>query len=345
MKKQKRIFLINTAFFSTLLCSKIWSQDLHFSNVEYAPLSLNPALSGTASSLQAIVNFRSQWNSIQSPYKTFGASIDGRLTRNRKNSGGFLAGGINVNSDKSGEVQLSENSVNLNLAYHLNINRESTIGIGMYGGFGQRSISNENAKWSNQYDGSGYNSAIGGEVLTASSKSLVDVGAGILYTSEEIKLSRKVSLERLNIGTAFYHVNTPNFSFFDNEAEKLNVRISAFVNGQLNFSNSDNAILPGIYYQKQGVASQLMFGANYKHVISRGSMVGNLNHPLAIYAGLFNRWNDALVLRFMMDYQQFMLGMSYDVTISKFRTSTAGRGGFEFFLKYNLDRKSGMSRI
>ena len=52
------------------------SQDTHFSQVAYSPLTLNPALAGANSVLQGVMNYRNQWNSVTSPYKTFAASID-----------------------------------------------------------------------------------------------------------------------------------------------------------------------------------------------------------------------------------------------------------------------------
>jgi len=55
-----------------------FAQDIHFSQMEYSPLTLNPALAGANSPMQGIVNYRSQWNSVAVPYKTIAASFDMR---------------------------------------------------------------------------------------------------------------------------------------------------------------------------------------------------------------------------------------------------------------------------
>jgi len=58
--KTKNIFSIS--FWA--LCSTLVAQDLHFSNPEYSPLILNPALAGANSGMQANLNYRTQWGKL-----------------------------------------------------------------------------------------------------------------------------------------------------------------------------------------------------------------------------------------------------------------------------------------
>jgi hypothetical protein len=53
-----------------------------------------------------------------------------------------------------------------------------------------------------------------------------------------------------------------------------------------------------------------------------------------LYGGAFLRWNDALIPTVRLDYNPVTFGLSYDVNISKLRTSTYGRGGFELSIAY-----------
>src|SRR5690606_40982666 len=57
------------------------AQDIHFSQMGYSPLTLNPALAGANYDLQVNVNYRNQWNSVAVPFQTIGASVDTRLDR------------------------------------------------------------------------------------------------------------------------------------------------------------------------------------------------------------------------------------------------------------------------
>ena len=62
------------------------AQDVHFSQMEYSPLTLNPGLAGANSPMQGVVNYRSQWKSVATPYKTIAASFDARFNEDTKNS-------------------------------------------------------------------------------------------------------------------------------------------------------------------------------------------------------------------------------------------------------------------
>ena len=53
------------------------AQDLHFTQFYNTPMKLNPANTGAfKGDLRVISNYRNQWSSIESPYKTFGFSVD-----------------------------------------------------------------------------------------------------------------------------------------------------------------------------------------------------------------------------------------------------------------------------
>ncbi len=47
------------------------AQDSHFSQFDKSPLMINPALAGALYKTQVNLNYRSQWSSVNSPFKTF----------------------------------------------------------------------------------------------------------------------------------------------------------------------------------------------------------------------------------------------------------------------------------
>ena len=314
------------------------SQDVHFSHMEYSPMTLNPALAGANGPLQGIVNYRSQWNSVAEPYKTIAASFDGRFNENKRNKSGIIAGGINFYNDQSGDLKVNTNNVNLNLAYHLILDKSSTLGLGIYSGFGQRSISPEGGKWASQYDGNAYNPNISsGEVFISPSFSFFDAGAGLVYTYKNGAGYMNQNKQRMfNGGIAFYHVNRPNYSYINNGEEKLYMRISGFINTNINITNTRGSILPGIYYQRQKSAQEIYFGANYKYNLHEGSRSTGFTRPMALYIGLFGRLKDAMVGKLMFEYDQFSAGFAYDINISSLSQVSRSRGGFELFLRFNM---------
>jgi hypothetical protein len=61
----------------------------------------------------------------------------------------------------------------------------------------------------------------------------------------------------------------------------------------------------------------------------------DLEHPAySLEGGAFLRWNDALIPVVKIDYAPFAVSLSYDVNISKLKTSSYGRGGFELGISY-----------
>jgi type IX secretion system PorP/SprF family membrane protein len=113
------------------------SQDVHFSMFNYAPMTLNPANAGAEDEIRVNLNYRNQWKSVTSEFKTMAGSYDMRIVGI---GNGYLAGGINFFNDKSGDSQMKMSQANLSLAYHLKVADGHTVGLGLLGGFAQRSM-------------------------------------------------------------------------------------------------------------------------------------------------------------------------------------------------------------
>jgi type IX secretion system PorP/SprF family membrane protein len=334
----QKILLFTSIIATTVTIS--YAQDVHFSQIEYSPLFLNPALSGANSTINGVLNYRSQWNSVAIPYKTMAASIDGRFNDNKRKKKGIIAGGISFFNDQAGDLKITSNSVNVNLAYHLMLDESNKIGLGISTGFGQRSIDPNGGRWTSQYNGTVYNSSLpSNEVLNIPSFSFFDAGAGILYSHQRDKhASVKSNFSNINIGLAAYHLNRPSNSFLNQTDDKLYVRWTAFVNSTISIPNSKGSILPGIYFQKQGPAMEILYGLYYKNQLSSRNS-GGIHQPTAFSIGLFNRFKDAMAIKFMYELGPYAAGFCYDLNISSLNEISKTRGGFEFFLRFNLAEK------
>lgn len=329
-----------------LLSSSItWGQDIHFSQMGYSPLTLNPALAGANSPLQVVANYRSQWGSVAVPYNTIGASIDGRLNENRPFRKGILAAGVNFFNDNSGDVKVTTNNVNVHLAYHLLLDRYSSIGIGIYGGWGQRSITRGNDQWGSQYNGTAYDENISvNEAFNNATYSYLDAGTGIVYTYMDGEGYMTQNNQRLiNIGAGFFHVNQPNNSFMESGNDKLHLRWNVFANATIGIENSRNALMPGIYINKQQKNFELLYGTYWRYQITQGSKVTGFNKPFYFSLGAFHRWNDAIIAKAMLEWWEYSVGFAYDFNVSKMSTYSNSLGGFEIFLRYNME-EGGVSR-
>jgi type IX secretion system PorP/SprF family membrane protein len=315
-----------------------YAQDVHFSQMEFSPLTLNPALAGVNSRIQAVVNYRNQWNSVAIPYQTIAASFDARLNEQKRKKTGVLAAGINFFNDQAGDLRVSSNLVNVHLAYHLILDRTSTLGLGIYGGFGQRSIDPANGKWGNQYNGLSYDPTISsGAAFNSSSFLYADAGAGFVYSYKKPNgyISQNNQFN-LTYGLALYHVNRPGYSFIDKQQEKLFMRWSAFINADIGIPNSRGSVLPGIYFQRQKTSTEFLYGVHYKYLLQEGSKITGRKKPMALYVGLFNRFKDAMVGKIMFEIYEFSAGFAYDINLSKLTEVSNARGGFEIFLRYDM---------
>ncbi|TNF00176.1 MAG: type IX secretion system membrane protein PorP/SprF [Bacteroidetes bacterium] len=325
----------------TMILGSIYgfAQDVHFSQMEMSSLNLNPALAGANAPMTGIVNYRTQWNSVATPFNTIAASYDARFNEGQFQKKGIIAGGINFYNDNAGDNRVSTTNVSVNLAYHLIMDNSHTLGLGIYGAYGQRAINANNGKWASQYDGTSYNSTIvPGETFNSSTFSYMDAGAGLLYTYRKGEGYMTQNNDQvINAGLAFYHVNAPSYGFIENSNEQLHMRISAFANGVISLSNSHGALVPGVYFNSQKSAREILYGMSYRYTISEGSKMTGRNKPTHLYFGLFNRWGDAVIPRFMFEWYTLTVGFAYDVNISKLTDASGARGGMEFSLKYTME--------
>lgn len=315
-----------------------FAQDVHFSQIAYSPLTLNPALAGANSTIQTIINYRTQWKAVASPYKTMGVSFDARLNAKKRKSAGHLVAGINVFNDQAGDVKVNTTNANLTLGYHLILDPTSKLGIAIYGGLGQRSINSNAGRWGSQYNGMAYDpTAMSGEAFATDRFTYADVGAGLVYTYKNgERYSTANDGKQLNYGFAVYHLNKPNFSFYNNEEEKLYMRFSTFINAAIGIGNSRVTIMPGVYYQRQKKAQELLIGTYFKYRITEASKITGFNKGSSFSIGCFYRNKDAFVVKGMLEWSDFSVGAAYDVNISSLSTVSNARGGFELFLRYNL---------
>jgi len=137
-----------------LSLAKLHAQDIHLAQTYMTPLLVNPANAGAEYSIRGILNYRNQWKSVTTPFVTMMASYDMSFKKPNGSKKGFFAGGFYAFTDKAGDSQMKTTQANLSVAYHLYLNPKNTLGLGVQGGYFQRSSNIANLTWGSQYDGS-----------------------------------------------------------------------------------------------------------------------------------------------------------------------------------------------
>lgn len=333
---------LKIALLTVLAIAKIGqAQDIHFSQPDYAPMSLNPSLTGLEGPLRFSLNYRNQWPLVGASYNTVQASADIKFGDHDPLRPGFLSLGLLLYSDMQNGGSVMNNKANLSLSYQFRIDDDNYVGAGLYFGFGQRSLGAPDGKWASQYDQTlyTYDPAINsGEDAFMSRQSFGygDAGLGVNYQFDKGETSMNKNNRRaLTAGLALYHLNRPSYSFAGLNEEKLPIRYSLFVNGFIGIRGKRNSFQPGVYFNYQKGAYDLQFGSYYSYLIQEGSKITMFRDATSVAGGLFYRWNDALILKGYMQVKKFKFGLAYDVNISRLSPSSKTVGGFEMFITYN----------
>lgn len=327
-------------FVAVLFVVQVFAQDIHFSQMKFAPLNVNPGAAGLNGKYNAIVNYRTQWNSVADPFTTMGASFDMKFEEPRRNKG-FLAAGINFYHDIAADLRMTTSNVNLSVAYHLRINRSSTFGLGLQAGYGQRGIGSVDGLYASQHNGTDFDqNMISGESFRQTSFGYVDVGGGFVYNHNSLTENTfRSDGYNLTIGAAAYHLTRPDYSFLQGGNDDLEIRFTGFVESEFVVDRSPIALMPALYYQRQGTHQEIYLGTYIKYHIIKSSSRTSLREGFSIAYGPFYRFGDAFVNKLLIDYNGYALGISYDLNLSSLTQASKGRGGIEFMFRYTLLEK------
>jgi type IX secretion system PorP/SprF family membrane protein len=335
MKSTKSILTTLIFFFLLGGGSVSFAQDIHFSQFWLNPLQQNPAMAGIDHGLEASINYKDQWRSVSSPYKTLNVSADARLNKRRIRQG-FLALGFSVLNDKAGDGQMGALQADFSFASHLFLDDHNTLGAGLMGGFGQRSVNYSNLQWASQFDGNGFNSALpGGEYGASNSYTFMDLGAGLAWAYHGSSQGvAGFDHSNATAGIAIFHPQQPLYGF-DHGSAKLDPRIVAHFNARFDLKNRDLAIIPAAMYYKQGVMQELLLGASLRFSIRKESHVNGYVSGSAFSLGLHYRSDDAVIATMLLELGQLGFGFAYDINVSQLKTASSARGGLELSIYFH----------
>lgn len=312
-----------------------FAQDVHFSQYQQAPLLLNPASAGFFDGSQRVIlNYKSQWSGMQSPYKTMAASIDLPAFAGEKKKGN-LGFGLNGYNDVAGDSKFGTTKINLSVSGIVNINRVSRFSGGLQIGGAQRSADLTNLQWGNQFNGSGFDNGISSnEVNTLSSLMYLDMGAGVMYEFSNVQnnFTGKNGI-KFSIGASSFHINEPKIQFYNFNTERMHRRYAFNATGRFDLPETRVSIIPGIIYLMQGPSSEILANLCFRIRLTDPSQITTYLKETSLTIGAGYRNNDAIIPQLAIDFSDYSFGVSYDLT-SPFSKSYGISGGLEFFLRY-----------
>ena len=320
----KNIFACSLFLILNLICK---AQDIHFSQYWNTTMLVNPASTGDISQTSRFsLLYRDQWHAVTTnPYRTVAFSNDWKLQK------GKLALGLFLLNDRVGDAHMNTTQINVSIATKITINKTNFVRFGFIGAYSQQALDLSDLTWNSQYDGKIINpEVISGETDYRKNR-YFDLSAGLLWKH------LMVNKQECNIGLGAYHLSQPKYSYLSN-SETLPVRWN--VTADCGFPVGDNSNLtihPSFLFMKQASLTEYNIGLYAKNKLGLNSKyTGMYKNSFVSYGGYY-RVNDAVIAYLKYDYHNmYSLGLSYDFTVSKFRTVTNVRGGFELTLLFYI---------
>ncbi len=315
-----------------LLCFGLaQAQDIHLAHIHASPTYLNPALTGLFhnGNIRFIGNARSQWETVTKGYKTIAGSVDMKMADLGGNS--LLGTGLQLTSDKAGDLDFTKTSVSLTLSILKALDREGKqfVMFGMRGSY-----------YNYRLD---YTKMVGFDIEpmvldgAPDNLSFWDVSAGAAW---HYSFSRFSSFY---LGGALFHLNMPNTSFFSKMYDEFNTspyyqtdqlyrKLVIHGGGDFRMAKYITA-LPSFIFLDQGPHREINFGTFVKFFKSRSMR----KSPYAFYLGMWFRSYletdiagfDAIISAVRMDIRNTFITFSFDTNLSTLTRASNGFGGPE----------------
>ncbi|MCC6410801.1 MAG: PorP/SprF family type IX secretion system membrane protein [Saprospiraceae bacterium] len=314
------------------------AQDPRFSQYYASPWNLNPALTGVFNGKwRATANYRDQWGSIVAPvpFRTYSAAFDARFNTVRNDYASF---GVGAMHDEAGTSRFEQNRMHLGGAYLKQLaggrnKADHFLSFGAQAGFGQNSIDWNSLWFSRQFDPTTETPNTGasnGEPTQGDDTNVFfDFNAGLLWYMVFNNDGYFYA------GGAMHHINQPSITLTDNDAETMYSRWTGHAGGLFPVTHNFG-LQPGVLIMRQGPAFETNVGMNIRY---SNNDLNELALRFGTWARLGNKLDkgtqmDAIVLVSMLEFDRWMLGLSYDVTVSALTQANNSRGAFEVSLTY-----------
>ena len=318
------------------------SQDPFFSQSYAAPLTINPALTGSFNGkLRVSAIYRDQGrNALETPFVTFSTGLDLRFLASKYGKGykDYFGVGIMFMSDQVSAIDYTLNGILVSGAFHksLDVRNNSYLSLGFQGGIKQRSISYEDVFFSDQFNGTESYSDPTAEILPPNNYSYADFGWGLNYS-----VSANNGFGAF-FGVAMHHFLRANNSFYD-EIDELGIypnndlitRYTAHASFQLPLAKKVQ-FLPRAILQLQGAHFMADAGGSFRFLMSE--YAGTALHIGSWARPVINEDNavdlEAIVGLIGFEYKNVLFGLSYDISTNPIVSGRQGRSAFEFSVAY-----------
>jgi type IX secretion system PorP/SprF family membrane protein len=301
-------------------------QDINFSQFYELPLLRNPALAGIFNgNVRFTAAYRNQWQSITTPYRTMAIGSEIKFFKGLS-KGDFITTGLQATNDVAGDSRLKRTQFFPVLNYHKLLNEETNtlISLAFMGGAVNENFDPGKLQFDDQFVNGVYSSSNPtSQTFNRTSFTYWDASTGLSFTSL-INNNAK-----FYFGAGLFHFTKPRLSFMADNDIRLNKKW-VFNTGISAYTSTFSRIVVYADYFLQGGNRMAQGGFLY----TRNFDPDGDDARLSLSVGAVYRWKDAFIPVIKINTDKLSIGLSYDVNISKLRTASSYRGGFELTLSY-----------
>lgn len=304
------------------------AQDLHYSQFYNALHQLNPALTGVfQGDVRVGANYRQQWSAVPVPYLTVSGYYDQKIYLPGW-SNGLFGGGLVFDYDRAGDAKLQMAQLSFLGSYTHRLGDQHYLSAGVKLGAGQRAFNPQALQFDDQYNGDIF--VVGQatqEVIPNDQQFVLDMGAGVNYF-----FLKDNSRTQFHTGVGFRHLNTPLYGFWGDPTVVLPLTTTAYMLGVFQLEDRIDLTAQSMF-QWQGAYKEWVTGAGVRYHFTTQS--GN---AMALQLGVSTRLADAWIVHLETYYNQWHVGLSYDINTSPFRAATDRNGGPELSIQYIITK-------
>ncbi len=307
-----------------LLSVIVRGQDMNFSQFYEQPLLRNPALAGIFDCNFRVKSvYRNQWQSVTVPYRTAGLSAEMKFPGN---AGAWHTIGMQVMYDVAGDSKLTRTQILPGYSYHLQVIDEGYLSFGVLAGPVSSRFDASKLTWDDQFVNGQYQPTNPTrQLIKNTNKTYMELAVGSVFSYPLGEMGDWY------FGVSMFHANRPVVSY-DNSGNSRLDRKYGFNGGVTVPSGARDALTMYGDAFLQGGHREVMLGGFY--TFSLAEQYYDDQNKTSLHIGSVYRWEDAIIPVMKLDMGQFSVGLSYDVNISKLKTASQSRGGFELTLSY-----------
>ncbi|MBX9783165.1 MAG: PorP/SprF family type IX secretion system membrane protein [Chitinophagaceae bacterium] len=310
-----------------LSCVSVHAQDPNFSQFFASPLTLNPAMTGKFNGASRLaINYRNQWPTINTAFRTGTASLDFGILPNRIPENDQFGVGVMGMYDVNGAGVMKNSYVSASMAYHKSIDENGyhSIGAGFSTTYASRVLDLTKLNFADELTALGF-TGVTSEVFTGGTQNLnisyMDVNAGFLYSGATNDYNN------FYFGASMYHINRPKVSF-QGANFLLNPRFTVHGGGYFPVADGTTVFVSALH-QRQAGATETVFGGALGLTVSN-----DYENATEVYFGSWVRLNDAVIPYIGLETGNLRFGVTYDVNTSRLAAASQRRGGMEVSLIY-----------